>query len=136
MVRRESLLSFSVNNHQLHPPLNLDNVVGDRTGSRKWVLVRHRAEKRLNKPSIRYECSLPSPAVSASPGFIPQWRPGTMKCRSHKRRGVGIMSVGPLEPAPSRCHAKTAALTGTVPLFTRQPQIRSNAGRPCSDSSC
>lgn len=41
-----------------------------------------------------------------------------MKWRSHKQRGVGTVSEGPVQPAPSCCHAKTAALTGTVPLFT------------------
>lgn len=49
-----------------------------------------------------------------------------MKWRSHKQRGVGTVSEGPVQPAPFCCHAKTAPLTGTVPLFTHQPQIHAH----------
>lgn len=66
------------------------------------------------------------PAISSCVGFlgfVPSWRLGTMKWRSHKQRGVGTVSLsplpeGPVQPAPYCCHAKIAAFTGTVPLFT------------------
>ncbi len=38
------------------------------------------------------------------------------------------MSEGPVQPTPFCCHAKTAALIGTVPLFTHQPQTHAHPG--------
>lgn len=94
--------------------------VRDRMGSRKLALVRHKKTRKVSEQAKRQLWMLP--AISSwvdSESFVPKQRPVTMKRLSLSRGGWAPCHR---TVHPFCCYAKTAALTGTVPLFTHQPQ--------------